>query len=188
MSHSKPRLMWLALAGLALLSLACLIGSRSGTAIPAERPADFEVQTATPTLDPGLMTLESETNEPTLVARMADAPTHTPDPNRPPPTFTPLPAPTATLLPPESTAEITPTLALTQPALPTLPPRPTITPDPPLQGGDWGFEVNFIPWPNPYGEPCPGAAVAAGWTAFVEDGPYGSSCMNENLYQSRPSL
>jgi hypothetical protein len=25
--------------------------------------------------------------------------------------------------------------------------------------------------------------VASGWTAFVEDGPYGSSCMNENLYQ-----
>jgi hypothetical protein len=25
--------------------------------------------------------------------------------------------------------------------------------------------------------------VASGWVAFVEDGQYGSSCMNENLYQ-----
>ena len=62
-------------------------------------------------------------------------------------------------------------------------PRPVVEPDPPLQGGDWDFETDFIPWPNPYGEPCPGARVASGWTAFVEDGQYGSSCLNENLYQ-----
>jgi hypothetical protein len=57
-----------------------------------------------------------------------------------------------------------------------------VEPDPPLEGGDWDFETDFIPWPNPYGEPCPGAAVALGWTPFVERGEYGSSCLNENLY------
>jgi hypothetical protein len=64
--------------------------------------------------------------------------------------------------------------------------RPIVTPAPPLQGGDWDFEADFVPWSNPYGEPCPGAAVASGWTAFVEEGAYGSSCMNENLY--RPNV
>jgi hypothetical protein len=57
---------------------------------------------------------------------------------------------------------------------------------PPLQGGEWDFEGDFRPWANPYGEPCPGAAVAAGWTAFVEAGQFGSSCLNENLY--RPNV
>jgi hypothetical protein len=51
-----------------------------------------------------------------------------------------------------------------------------------LEGGDWDFEQEFIPWGNPYGEPCPGSRVAAGWTAFAEQGEYGSSCFNENLY------
>ena len=62
------------------------------------------------------------------------------------------------------------------------PPKP-VELDPPLEGGDWDFEVDFVPWPNPHGEPCPGAAVALGWAAFVERGEFGSSCMNENLYQ-----
>jgi hypothetical protein len=55
-----------------------------------------------------------------------------------------------------------------------------------LQGGEWDFEAPFVPWGNPYGEPCPGASVAAGWTAFTEDAEYGSSCFNENLY--RPNV
>jgi hypothetical protein len=82
----------------------------------------------------------------------------------------------------EPTVELTATLTLTSQVTSVPSPRPVVTPDPPLQGGDWDFEADFVPWPNPYGEPCPGAAVASGWTAFVEDGPYGSSCMNENLY------
>jgi hypothetical protein len=71
---------------------------------------------------------------------------------------------------------------------PTNPPPPpaVVELDPPLAGGDWDFEANYVPWPNPFGEPCPGASVASGWSAFVEDGPYGSSCMNENLY--RPNV
>jgi hypothetical protein len=63
-----------------------------------------------------------------------------------------------------------------------VPIQPTTTLAPPLQGGEWDFEGDFLAWPNPYGEPCPGAAVAAGWTAFVEAGEFGSSCLNENLY------
>jgi hypothetical protein len=81
---------------------------------------------------------------------------------------------------------LTTTATVTKEVTATLPPTRAVTPDPPLQGGDWDFEVDFVPWPNPYGEPCPGAAVAAGWTAFVEEGQYGSSCMNENLY--RPNV
>ncbi len=162
------------------LLLACLIGGQSATVIPPERPADFEVQTATPTIDPKLVTPTIETTEAAVILPLVDAPTHTPNPDAPPP-------PTNTLVVVEETVEITPTVALTQElatqeATITAPTRPPVTPDPPIQGGDWDFEADFIPWPNPYGEPCPGASVANGWTAFVEKGPYGSSCMNENLY------
>jgi hypothetical protein len=112
---------------------------------------------------------------------IVDAPTHTPDPNATP-VIGPSPTLTATLITEEPTIELTATLTLTSQVTSVPSPRPAVTPDPPLQGGDWDFESDFVPWPNPYGEPCPGAAVASGWTAFVEDGPYGSSCMNENLY------
>jgi hypothetical protein len=67
--------------------------------------------------------------------------------------------------------------------IPANPPTEAIELEPPLEGGDWDFETDFVPWPNPFGEPCPGAAVASGWTAFVDEGEFGSSCMNENLYQ-----
>ncbi|GIK38171.1 MAG: hypothetical protein BroJett011_20040 [Chloroflexota bacterium] len=167
-------------------SLACVIGGSGGTAIPVGRPASFEVQTATPTLNPQLATptLEPAQAEPEVVLPLGSAPTDTPDPNAtatslliPVPTPTPTPVVTPTI-------ELTPTVAITQEVVVVAPtPRPVVEPDPPLQGGDWDFETDFIPWPNPYGEPCPGARVASGWTAFVEDGPYGSSCMNENLYQ-----
>ncbi len=163
--------------------LACLIGGAPGTAIPAARPVDFVVETATPTPNPALETRPAVPGQPEAaqVLPLGDAPTHTPDPNAPTPV--PLP-PTITPLPPTLGS---PAVMLSSSPLdvtPTLPraPRATEPPDPPLQGEDWDFETDFIPWPNPYGEPCPGAAVASGWTAFVEDGPYGSSCMNENLY------
>lgn len=166
-----------------LFSLACALGGTGGTAIPVGRPASFEIQTATPTLNPQLATRELEPVEPAQILPLSSAPTDTPDPNAQP-TLPPLPADTPTpaqeITP---TLTLTPTAALTQAVAVAPQPRPVVEPDPPLQGGDWDFETDFIPWPNPYGEPCPGARVAAGWVAFVEDGPYGSSCMNENLYQ-----
>jgi hypothetical protein len=188
-NRSVPMIGW-AIAAPTLLSLACLIGGRAGTALPPQRPADFEVQTATPTTNARLTTVDLEATELDVVTSMADAPTHTPDPNAvptqpPPPTATlvPLAEPTLTLTP---TSVITATSPLTEAVVAAPPPRPAATPDPPLQGGDWDFESDFIPWPNPFGEPCPGARVASGWTAFVEQGEYGSSCMNENLY--RPNV
>jgi hypothetical protein len=167
-------------------SLACTIGGTGGTAIPVGRPASFEVQTATPTINPQLATptLETVQGEAGVVLPLGSVPTDTPDPialATQPPLILDTPIPTQLLTP---TLEITPTLALTQEvAVAPKPKPPSLPPDPPLQGGDWDFETDFIPWPNPYGEPCPGARVAFGWTAFVENGPYGSSCMNENLYQ-----
>lgn len=156
--------------------LACLIGE-SATAIPPARPADFEVQTATPTLDPNQIapTVE-EVKEVAIIAPLVDAPTHTPDPD------VPIVTPTPIIIVVTATPEVTPTDVITEVATATPRPRPTSTPAPPQQGGEWDFEVDFVPWPNPHGEPCPGASVASGWTAFVEKGPYGSSCMNENLY------
>jgi hypothetical protein len=173
-----------------LLSLACRLGNPPGTAIPVGPPAQFEVQTATPTTDPNQATLtpESAEAESALVLPLGDAPTHTPDPNAVP-TLLPLPTDTPILTTVTTTVELTnpvqlaltPELTQAVVAAPTR--RPPTEPDPPRQGGDWDFETDFIPWPNPYGEPCPGGRVASGWTAFVEDGPYGSSCLNENLYQ-----
>lgn len=169
---------------LLLLSLACRLGGPEGTAIPVGLPASYEIQTATPTRDPNQAAspLEPAATEAAVVLSLGDAPTHTPDPNLtsvliPIPTATPtlvdLATPTQALIP---TTVLTKTPAAAKP-------RVTTQPDPPLKGGDWDFETDFIPWPNPYGVPCPGARVAAGWTAFVENGQYGSSCMNENLYQ-----
>jgi hypothetical protein len=172
----------LAVVVLILVSLACSFGRQAATAIPPQRPADFEIQTATPTLDPRRVTAEPEAleAEPAVVLPIVDAPTYTPDPNAPQPTPTAILVATPTVEP--LALAVTPTLTATLTVTPTRRVRPQVTPDPPLQGGDWDFEAEYIPWPNPYGEPCPGASVASGWTAFVEEGPYGSSCLNENLY------
>jgi hypothetical protein len=186
--HNKVTLIPLLPVALTLLlSLACTLGGPQATAIPVGRPADFEVQTATPTTDPTQPTPTSPPveTESEAILSLNSAPTDTPDPNALPSlpavvTATPILAatPTLTLAP---ATELTSTTVLTKSAAPA---RPRITePDLPRQGGDWDFEGEFIPWPNPYGEPCPGARVASGWTAFVEAGPYGSSCFNENLYQ-----
>jgi len=163
---------------------ACLPGA-AGTAIPPERPADFEVQTATPTIAAIEAAAQASTaeDEPALILPMVDAPTHTPAPTQ---AVSPTPIVTATLAVEAPTEPLTPTAVITVTPAATSPPVRAVTPDPPLQGGGWDFEADFVPWPNPHGEPCPGAAVAAGWTAFVEDGPYGSSCLNENLY--RPNV
>lgn len=176
--HNRKRI-WLIIGGALWPLLACLIGSPA-TVIPPGRPADFEVQTATPTIDPKSITPTVEKAEAVVIIPLSDAPTHTPDPNAPP-TLPLLSTDTPVPLTVEPTLEISPTVAVTT-AVTVAPTRPPFTPDPPLQGGDWDFETDYVPWPNPYGEPCPGASVASGWTAFVEQGPYGSSCMNENLY------
>ena len=177
----QSKWVWLKTAGLLIFSLACGL-NQTGTAIPAGRPVAFDVQTSTPTPDPNRATpaLESaDTAE--VIVPLGSVPTYTPDPNATP---TPLPSPTSTpTLDLSPTPEITPTLETpTSEAVAVAPTQPKVTPDPPLQGGDWDFEGDFIPWPNPYGEPCPGAALAAGWSAFIERGEFGSSCLNENLY------
>ena len=187
---------------LVIPSLACLVGNGPGTVIPAGRPEDFEIQVATATTDPRFITVEpTNVQEETIIVRgLGDAPTHTPDPNAPTATATrviiPSRTPTAattgaltTTLALTTTSELTATTKITQTATVTAevaalaPALPATEPDPPRQGGDWDFEADYIPWGNPFGEPCPGASVASGWTAFVEDGQFGSSCLNENLYQ-----
>ncbi len=177
MSNYTKFYVWLVIAAVSWPVLACGLGQTTATAIPAARPADFEVQTATPTTDPRRVTPTVDQAKAAVILPLSDAPTFTPDPFAPPT----LPPATATV---EPTLALTPTLAVT-PTVTAVPvkKKPTLPPDPPLQGGDWDFEADFIPWPNPHGEPCPGARVASGWTAFVEKGQYGSSCMNENLYK-----
>ncbi len=177
---------WIGLAGVGLtvVSLACSLGGQA-TAIPAGQPVNFDVQTATPTPDPKHTTVEPEPVEPEVVVivPLGDAPTHTPDPNSTP---TPLPLPTNTstlVIPTPVVTEALEATATATTVAVAAPPVQVVEPDPPLQGGDWDFETDFVPWGNPHGEPCPGASVASGWTAFVERGEYGSSCMNENLYQ-----
>lgn len=174
-------------AGLVLWLLACSLGPGAGTAIPAARPANFEIQTATPTLDPDLATVELEPDSSgSEIVPLGDAPTYTPDPRATPTRpLLPTASPVVTLI---ETTEVEPTVTpeTATPVVETIPANPpteAIELEPPLEGGDWDFETDFVPWPNPFGEPCPGAAVASGWTAFVDEGEFGSSCMNENLYQ-----
>ncbi len=191
MSNPLYRFTWL--AGLLIPLLACVLSPVQPTAIPVGRPPAFDVQIATPTPDPRLVTIEPTVQEDIIVVvPLGDAPTHTPDPSLPVPTATRLILVTDTPPPPTPTPldllSLTPTIIATEEitavvVAPTATPVPASEPDPPLQGGDWDFESDFIPWGNPHGEPCPGARVASGWTAFVEQGPFGSSCLNENLYQ-----
>lgn len=201
--YAKYKLLAFFLILASLPSLACLITTSEGTAIPVGRSTDFEVQTATPTLKrpPTAETSTTTEEEAELVLPLGDAPTNTPDPDVPTPTATLVVQPTETVttteiatttlataessaaLPLTSTVSLTQTEAATATATTIAPAQPTSPPAPPLTGGDWDFEADFVPWPNPYGEPCPGASVASGWTAFVQEGEYGSSCMNENLYQ-----
>jgi hypothetical protein len=172
-------------ASLILALLACTLARQTPQPLPEGQQLSFDVQTATPTA--------------TIVLILTNAPTHTPDPRA---TATPLATATTPLTstvaggetgepvetPLQETGEAEATPEPEAPAeeeAPPPPPPPTVpvATAPPLQGGDWDFESNFVPWGNPYGEPCPGASVASGWSAFVEQGQYGSSCFNENLYK-----
>jgi hypothetical protein len=168
--------------------LACGLARQTPEPVPEGQQLEFDIQTSTPTA--------------TVVLGLANAPTHTPDPRA-----TATPEVTATLTPSatveasgevsvpspsEAEAAETPTLETEAPTSVEEAPAPAPTATvaaataEPLLGGDWDFESDFIPWGNPYGEPCPGAAVASGWSAFVEQGQFGSSCFNENLY--RPNV
>jgi hypothetical protein len=170
-------------AGLLAALLACSIVRQTPQPLPEGQQLKFDVQTATPTG--------------TVVLALINAPTHTPDPRATATsqvtatiTLTPTLAGDATEPPVEATvpeaseAEET-EIATVEPPTPAPTPVPAAT-APPLSGGDWDFEGSFVPWGNPYGAPCPGASVASGWSAFVEQGQYGSSCFNENLY--RPNV
>jgi hypothetical protein len=129
----------------------------------------FEIQTATPTIAPILPLAEVSTYTPTS-------------------SITPTPARTATLAV-SSTVTTEPEQTPTPEAPPT--PAPTVPPPPPptvplaepSQGGVWDFEDGFQPWPNPYGDTCPGSGLANGWTAFSSRDQYGSSCMNETVWK-----
>ena len=177
-------------------SLACSVSRAPGTAIPVGRPADFEVQTATPTADSRVITANTPGNREAgavVVLPLSDAPTHTPDPSRilvASPVISPTDTPILAALEPAEeltqTLELTQTAEITKVVTPAVPTRPKVNLDPPREGGDWDFEADYVPWGNPHGEPCPGAAVAAGWTSFAERGEFGSSCFNENLY--RPNV
>lgn len=171
-------------AGLIMGLLACTLARQTPQPLPEGQQLSFDVQTATPTA--------------TIVLILTNAPSHTPDPRA---TATPTATLTSTATGSE-TVDATPqeSAGVAEEATPTPepeaaeeapppPPPPTAAPAAtaaPLVGGDWDFEDSFIPWGNPYGEPCPGASVASGWSAFVEQGEYGSSCFNENLY--RPNV
>jgi hypothetical protein len=52
----------------------------------------------------------------------------------------------------------------------------------PLQGGTWDMEGGFEAWQSPFGEDCPGGALAIGWKSFAVEGEFGSSCLNENQF------
>jgi len=162
-----------------LLLLACSLSNRPPTVIPAGRPVSYEIQVATATS--AITPTPSATAEPLMP--LVDVPTYTPNANAPLPTDTPTMLITDTPMPVvelTATPELTATKITTQ-AIAAPPTAVEVTPVPPLQGGEWDFEGNFVLWTNPYGD-CSGALVGAGWTAFVEKGPFGSSCMGENKY------
>jgi len=184
--------------GFILISLACSLGTPEEAVISESRPVSFEVQTATPTTEIIVQTPTStKSTDDDLVLSLDSAPTYTPNPDTTP-TLIPVPTDTPVIIPTDTptveaievvtTTEVVPdteVLTDTAESAPEAvnPPVVEFTGelDPPINGGEWDFEADFVLWENPYGD-CSGALVGAGWTAFVEDGPYGSSCMGENLY------
>ncbi|MDM8520371.1 hypothetical protein QUF64_10015 [Anaerolineales bacterium HSG6] len=192
---SRPIKFWLMFFNVGLILLACSMGNQQSTAIPAGRPVEFEIQTASPTAKLAEIT-PTNTRPPQdgVILSLQDVPTHTPDPaNQPTATVDILIATstptvlatatseitvTATLTDTEKTEEVSETEETTD-AIQVAPFDGEL--DPPLSGGNWDFEEEFVLWENPYGD-CSGALVGISWSAFVEEGPLGSSCMGENLY------
>ncbi len=152
---------------LVLPMLACSLARQTPQPAATIEQLVFEIQTATPTLAPIL-----------------DVPTYTPDPNA---TTTPIiPAtlaatPTVTVESEATPAQEEVATATPKPPPPTL--IPTVPPAEPLQGGVWDFEDGFQPWPNPYGDGCPGSGLANGWTSFTSRDQYGSACMNQTAWK-----
>jgi len=196
--HRLKRLLIFFNVGLFLF--ACSMGTQRSTVIPAGRPIEFEIQTASPTAKLAAVTPKNTPTKKGVILSLQDVPTHTPDPNFQPTatldiliaTSTPTVLATDTILATE-TPEITVTVTLTgteitEIADDTETEEAEIAPapfdgelDPPLAGGNWDFEAEFVLWENPYGD-CSGALVGIGWSVFVEEGPQGSSCMGENMY------
>lgn len=150
------------------LLLACALAKQTPMPAPTIEQLAFEIQTATPTIL-ALAGAPTDTPEPTLtstptltVTAAATATTETP---------TPPPAPTSPPEPEAAAPADTPTSA---PAAPT---------SAPISGGAWDFEDGFSPWPNPYGDRCPGSGLANGWAAFTSRDQYGSSCMNQTTWK-----
>jgi hypothetical protein len=141
--------------------------------MPQPRPTieqlAFEVQTATPT-----------------ILALFGAPTDTPNPEL---TVTPPITPTQELTPTTEADAAEPAEEATPvPLAAEAPPAPTDIPTPmptavPVQGGAWDFEEGFQEWRNPYGDSCSGSGLANGWTAFTTRDQYGSSCMNQTVWE-----
>jgi hypothetical protein len=182
----------LLLLGIMLSLLACSLGSwgsQQSTVIPISRPVNFEIQTALPT--PKIaMTATPTRQDDTAILPLQDVPTSTPEvlptatfPIFTTPTNTPIPS-TDTPEPTEESDEVAASDEVVDDTTSEVPNTPVPFDgelDPPLAGGVWDFEGEFLLWENPYGD-CSGALVGAGWAAFVEEGPLGSSCMGENLF------
>jgi hypothetical protein len=152
--------------------LACTLARQTPQPAPTVEQLVFEIQTATPTVAP--------------LAAFVEPPTSTPSP-----TITPTVALTATVAPTPTVAAETnePAASVAAEAAPAAaapsppPPTATVPLSEPQRGGEWDFEAGFIPWPNPFGEPCPGSGLANGWGAFTTEDQYGSSCMNETTWK-----
>ncbi len=162
-----------ATAILLLPLLACTLAKPTRQPAPTLEQLTFEIQTSTPTVTP--------------IHILADAPTYTPDPNTTPtPIITTTLTVTATTLADEETAtpEKTATPQNAAPAPTATPSPPPIVPTAePLRGGAWDFEEGFAPWRNPHGDECPGSGLANGWIAFTTRDQYGSSCMNQTIWE-----
>lgn len=172
MQRQKSEGRWLAALLLLWPLLACALAKQTPMPALTNEQLAFEIQTATPT-----------------ILALAGAPTDTPEP-----TLTPTPTLTATVAVTDTTEAATPPPAPTSPPQPEVavqaaPPADTPTPAPaaptaaPISGGAWDFEDGFSPWPNPYGDRCPGSGLANGWAAFTSRDQYGSSCMNQTTWK-----
>ncbi len=145
--------------------LACSLAKQTPQPAAEFEQLAFEVQTATPT-----------------TSLMFEVATFTPTPKATAiPTLTPTPEITATAATePEATA---PPAEVDTPTPPPPPPTATVALAEPLRGGAWDFEDGFEPWPNPYGDACPGSGLANGWTSFTTRDQFGSACMNQTVWK-----
>lgn len=161
---------------LAASTLACTLARQTPQPGPEMQQLSFEVQTATPTTPPVLSLVELTTRTPTPIPTATVEITATEEITSTQ-SITPTDeAPAAAVV--EETAAVVPT----EPPVPTATPTEPVPTAEPLQGGEWDFEVGFSNWINPYGDACPGAGLANGWTAFTTRDQFGSSCFNQTTW------